>query len=113
MDDGAITSTAKRAAKTLEDSITGNASTDVFDSRVRAVAALQAIFRKSVGSPASRRLDDKEPCAWLALAGKCKEKACKSCASGLEFDAATIQAIKARCAAGLFDGAKQPVKDPG
>ncbi|KAL1530440.1 hypothetical protein AB1Y20_001345 [Prymnesium parvum] len=111
MDDGAAASAAKMAAKQFEESMK-NDPNGTFDNRVQAVAALQAEFRSSVGSPPLRRLGEKEPCAWLALAGKCKDKKCKSCASGLSFDSSMIQAVRSRCAPGLFGGAK-PAPEPG
>jgi len=113
LDDGAVTATAKTAARALEESATGDQDGPL-ESRVKAVAALQAKFRKSVGAPIFRRMDEKEPCAWLALGGACKDKKCKPCSSGLTFTAEMIQAVRARCSAGLFDGAKKTVaKEPG
>ncbi|KAL1523276.1 hypothetical protein AB1Y20_018226 [Prymnesium parvum] len=76
------------------------APAEKFETRVQAVAALQAEYRRSVGSPEFKRLHEKEPCPWLALAGKCKEKKCRPCASGISFDDAMLNGVRARASVG-------------
>ncbi|KAL1504366.1 hypothetical protein AB1Y20_010772 [Prymnesium parvum] len=68
-------------------------------------------YHRSVGSPEFRRLHEKEPCPWLALAGKCKEKKCRPCASGLSFDGAMVNARGVR-APGAVPGAPQGCSVP-
>lgn len=81
-------------------SSTGGAT---IETMMGAVKALQVAVRTRLSLPTYHNNGEKEPCAWLALAGKCKNhSSCKSCKSKVEMPSDLVEEVKGKCKPGVF-----------
>lgn len=73
-----------------------------------AVKALQTLVRTRLSLPIYHDNGEKEPCAWHALAGRCKNQAsCKSCKGKMEMPSDLIEEVKSKCKPGVFNSSKK------
>lgn len=81
-------------------------------SRMQAVRALQEAVRARLGLPVDKSAGKSEPCAWLAITGRCTKSECEACAGKLPMPADLLASVRARCHDRVLR-VKPSSKDPG